>query len=129
MTKPAEKLPTIEDLTRDGLLRLIRIIHPWPVKPADILTVMADQAFLAYEAAKKDQVPAEQRRSEAFDRCYGEKKPRDHHKAQRAYLDADEAAKRAVQRVEAAWRRWHRLSDQLVALLKKDAQSFPGDGD
>lgn len=127
MSKSAPKLPTIQDLTRDGLLRLIRNIHPWPIKPSAIVTVMADEAWLAYETAKEAQQPAEQRRSEAFDRLYRKKRPTHDHKDQRAYLDADEAAKRAAGRVEAAWRRWHRLSDQLIDLRKQETLTFPDD--
>lgn len=124
-TKVITKLPTIQDLTREELLRLIPMIAaPLQVDPALILLsqadVAADRHRAAVDAWRALITPADQ----AFARwneCHGRGAPQKvADKAWQAYLAARDALEAARRKVERHWRCWERLTDQRNALTDRE---------
>lgn len=123
MTKSAAKLPTIQDLTREELLRLIPMIHPLPVEAARILAAQEEQAWADYGRAADAYHAASLARSAAWDRWHElniAEKP-GATKARRAYDAAADAASAAHRRDQRLYNRWLRLSGQCRALTDREA--------
>lgn len=125
MAKSTDKPPTIQDLTREELLRLIPMIAaPLRVDPALILLaqaeVAADRHRAAVDAWRALIAPADQVFARWND-CHSRNAPQKvTDKAWRAYLTARHALEAARRKAERHWRCWERLTDQRNALTDRE---------
>lgn len=125
MTEPTPKLPTIQDLTREELLRLIPMIAaPLQVDPALILFAQADAAADRHRAAVDAWRALITSADQAFARweeCHSRNAPQKvTNKAWQAYLTASDAQEAARRKTERHWRCWERLTDQRRALTDRE---------
>lgn len=116
MVKPANKTPTIQDLSRDELLLLFGILNP-ATTPELLLRVQEIVACRAVSSANAASWQAFDKYQAAHDLATACKAGSS---AERKALRACEAARDARQaldrRAKRTTMRWKRLSDQLVAL-------------
>lgn len=124
MTEPASKLPTIQGLSREELLRLIPMICILKIRPDQILSAQAEVAFDQYKVAVEVMSPLAEALDQATERwraCQERKAPQKvTGKAWRAWLTANDAYTTAHQRAQRIWRRYERLSDQRRTLTERE---------
>jgi hypothetical protein len=121
MAKDSGKPPTIQDLSREELLRLIPMISPLWVDPALILRAQIEVASDQHRDAAVPMLELSEAAERAFKR-WRECTKRDASqkvtdKAWRAWLAARDASETACRRTERLWRRWERLTDQYRTLM------------
>lgn len=121
MAKPA-KTPTIQDLSRDELLRLIPMVTPFGISPRAILRVQWDVACEKWRPLSDALVAASEAAAAAARRWQEARKSgvyRDMERAHSEYTAASAAVASAAKQEDRALKRCDRLYDQLCALDKE----------
>lgn len=124
MTKPAPKLPTIQDLTREELLRLVSLVYP-VVHTATILRAQLDVVAAQQAQAEEALLVATDNSGRAAARwqeCLQRRAPQSvTDKARRAYLAANNEYEAARTKADRLFRRSTQLHVRYMACLTKGA--------